>query len=115
MKNTQKINKQVNGKVKISKPIILDAKWTNYSQQFLGQKFVIPYQSGTIRCASETMPSIFNHYTYICQDLTQMIKKPQFKLYRQFVIKLEKYKTSFKYLLWRKKKIIEPVNLSNLI
>merc|ERR1712128_390471 len=34
--------KTVNRKVKGSKPIILDAKWANYSPQFLGHKLAIP-------------------------------------------------------------------------
>jgi len=38
----KKTTKPVKSKVKGSKPIILDAKWTNYSPQFLENKFSVP-------------------------------------------------------------------------
>ena len=54
-KNTKKISK-----VKTSKPIILDAKWTNYSQQFLGQNFSIPKDINLVQlvCDSEAVENI---------------------------------------------------------
>ena len=41
-KQTRKKDPSIKNKVKGSKPVILDPKWTNYSEQFLGRKFSIP-------------------------------------------------------------------------
>merc|ERR1712106_667094 len=53
VKTPKKSIKPVKGKVKGSKPVILDAKWTNYSPQFLGHKFAIPKDINML----EKMPS----------------------------------------------------------
>jgi len=41
-KQAQKKELSTKSRVKGSKPVILDPKWTNYSEQFLGRKFSIP-------------------------------------------------------------------------
>jgi len=42
VKQVGKKDPNIKNKVKGSKPVILDPKWTNYSEQFLGRKFSIP-------------------------------------------------------------------------
>jgi len=42
VKQVGKKDPNIKNKVKGSKPVILDPKWTNYSEQFLWQKFSIP-------------------------------------------------------------------------
>ena len=42
IKTEKKNSKTVKAKVKGNKPIILEAKWTNYSPQFLEHKFCLP-------------------------------------------------------------------------
>ena len=78
-KNTKKKVKSI---VKTKKTIILDAKWTNYSQQFLGQTFSIPKDINLVQlvCDSEAtvrqidcqLDSSFHDLREMNIDLTQM-------------------------------------------
>merc|ERR1712106_534328 len=53
VKTPKKGTRTVKGKVKGSKPVILDAKWTNYGPQYFGHKFAIPKDINMV----EKMPS----------------------------------------------------------
>ena len=92
-KKAVKDQTHVESKVKTSKPVILDPKWTNYSEQFLGHKFSIPSDINLVQleCSSPSLSTVYPHatdtpyqdYRYLTQIQSELHPLPNINTFTQ--------------------------------